>query len=108
MAQELDFSRSVYKKLATKKGRLFDAIVDLARSDSAAVNFTGKAMVMTIYTDQGGSVEVTLTVGTEIVISTARLIFNRILTELNYRTYYYEIHNDTDKIGTAHGPFQVK
>ncbi|KKL60528.1 hypothetical protein LCGC14_2204400, partial [marine sediment metagenome] len=45
----LDFSRSVEQALETKEDRLFDAILDFARDDSGAVDFTGQTIKMEIY-----------------------------------------------------------
>ena len=103
-----DFSRSVYQKLETKENRLFHAILDYARDDSGAVDFTSKTMKMEIYDRDGGTLLDTLTSDTEITISTARLTISKILTALGIRSYYYELFNDTDKIGTSHGPLKVK
>ena len=99
----LDFSRSVEQDLATKEDRLFYAILDFTRDDSAAVDFTSKTMLMNIYDKDGGTLVDTLTSDTEITISTAHLTISKIFTDLAIRAYYYELFNDTDKIGASHG-----
>ena len=104
----LDFSRSVEQDLATKEDRLFDAILDFTRDDEVSVSFTGKTILMLIYKKDGGNLLETLTSGSEITIATARLTFNKTFTDLLIRSYYYEIFNDTDKIGIAHGLFIVR
>ena len=111
MAQILDFSRSCYKPLKTKAARLFDAILDMARDDDAAVTFTGKVMILNVYARTNND-PVLMTLSSEdsaatITILTAQLTFDYICTELDAGEYYYELHNDTDKVGVGHGPFTV-
>ncbi len=103
----LDFSRSVYKPLRTKEKRLFDAILDFTRDDSVAVDFTGDSILMEITARRGQAAAVTLASGTEITISTASLIFDVILSTLNFQIYQYTLYNDTRKEGIAHGPIEV-
>lgn len=103
----IDYSRSVEQKLIIKEGRLFNGILDLTRSDGIAVVFTGKVLKMEIMVGRGAAVTLTLTSGTEFSVSTAKLTFDTIFSTLEYRTYYYRLYNDTDKIGIAHGDFEV-
>lgn len=104
----LDFSRSVEQALETKEDRLFDAILDFARDDSGAVDFTGQTIKMEIYDEDGGTLLETLTSGVEITISTARLSFSKIFTDLAIRSYYYELFDDDTKVGVAHTSLNVK
>lgn len=104
----LDFSRSVEQPLETKEDRLFDAILDFTRDDSGAVDFSGQTILMLIYDEDGGTLLETLTSGVEITIATARLTFSKIFTDLAIRSYYYELFDDDDKVGIAHGPFTTK
>ena len=104
----LDFSRSVEKDLETKEDRLFDAVLDFTRDDEAAVDFTSKTIKLEIYDRDGGTLVDTLTSGAEITIATAKLKFSKIFTALLIKSYYYELFNDTDKIGISHGLFIVK
>ncbi len=105
--ESLDFSRSLYKPLETFEDRLFNAIKDYGRSDGVSVDFSGKTIKTEIYDKHGGTLLDTLTSGTEITISTERLIYSKIFTDLEVRAYYYQTYNDTDKVGISHGPFIV-
>jgi len=111
MVSEADFSRAIWKPLATKKDRLFDAILDFTRSDAGAVDFSGQEMVFDIYQDRDGTLVLSLSSddsAAPITISTARISFNRILTELDLRVYHYELYDNDAKVGTSYGPLTVK
>ncbi len=106
--EALDFSRFSSTPLQTMEGGLFNPALDFARSDGAGVNFTGKLILMLIYTRRGGTLVDTLTSGEEITIAIARLTFSKIFTDLEQRVYYYKLLNDTDKIGIMKSTLTVK
>lgn len=103
----LNFSRSVEQDLQIKEDRKFYAILDYTRSDAVSVDFSGLIIKMEIYNKDGGTLVDTLTSGTEITISTAKLTISKIFTALNIRAYYFEIFDDTNKQGIQHGKFIV-
>ena len=103
----LDFSRSVETDLQIKEDRLLNAVLDFTRSDEAAVDFTSKSLKMEIWDRDGGTLQDTLTSGVEITIGTNRLTWSFTPTDLRIRAYYYELFNDTDKIGIMHGKLIV-
>ena len=87
--------------------RKFNAILEFARDDSGEVDFTDKTIKMEIYDKNGGTLQDTLTSGTEITIATDTLSFNKTFTALDVKAYYFELFNDTDKIGIMHGKLIV-
>lgn len=104
----LDFSRSATDDIEIKEDMLFNTVLDFTRSDSLTVDFTGKTIKMDISKKDGGTVIETLTSGAEITILIAGLYFNKTFTDLVVRSYYYELYNDTDKIGISYGLFIIK
>ncbi len=94
----LNFSRFAADGLLIKEDRLFDAVLTFTRSDGVTVDFTGKTILFKIYTERGGTLVDTLTSGTEITISNNILTFTKIFTDLESKTYFFELYNDTDKI----------
>ncbi|KKM59992.1 hypothetical protein LCGC14_1546340 [marine sediment metagenome] len=102
-----DYSRSIEKDIIIKEDRLFNAIFEFGRDDDAAVDFGDDTILMKIWNKQGGTLRDTLTSGTEFTVSVARLTFNKTFTNLLNRAYYYEIYNDTLKVGIRHGLFIV-
>lgn len=103
----LNFSRSVETDIQIKEDMNFDAIIDIARDDSGAVDFTSKTILLKIWDRDGGTLKETLTSGSEITIATDRLSFDKTFTDLAVRSYYYELYNDTDDVCIMHGKFIV-
>ena len=94
----LNFSRFGPKGLIIREDRLFDAALTFTRSDGVTVDFTSKTILFKIYTERGGTLVDTLSSGTEIAISNNILTFTKIFTDLESKTYFFELYNDTDKI----------
>lgn len=107
MMATLNFSRFSDTDLKIKEDRLFNPIFDFTRSDGTAINFTGKTIKFEIYDRHGGTLQDTLTSGTEITIATAKLTFDKTFTDLTNRGYYYRLFNDTDKISIMTGKLIV-
>ena len=96
--------------LKAKEGRLLDGILDADRSDSVAVDFTGKEIVMEVYNQGRTNLIASFSVsGGEITVAVNQIILDKILEKatLPVKKYYFQVFNDTDKIGIAHGLFQV-
>jgi len=101
------FYRSQENDITIMDDRLFYAILDITRSDSESVDFSSDAISMQIYTKRNGTLIDSLTEGDGLTVSTAKLTFSKIFTELDARAYYYQIYNDTDKVGISHGKLIV-
>ena len=94
----LNFSRFAAEGLIIREDRLFNAVLTFNRSDGEAVSFTDKTILFKIYTERGGTLVDTLSSGTEITISNNILSFDKTFTDLESRTYFFELYNDTDKV----------
>lgn len=106
----LDFSRSDEVEIIAKDQRLLDGILDCARSDEAAVDFSGEEIIMELYNSSGNKLITTWsTSGGEISVIIDQIVLDQILqnTELPKGKYQHLIYNDDDKIGIGHGPFTV-
>ena len=99
----LSYSRSQNNDIQIKEDRKFDAIFVVARSDDGDVDFTSASVKMDIYRGRGKTLVDTLTSGTEITILTNSLTFSKTFTALEVRAYYYELYDNTNKVGISHG-----
>lgn len=107
----LNFSRSQSNDIQIFEDRLFNAILDITRSDDFNVAFTG-TIVMKIYDKRNGKLIQTLTSGSEITVSepdskTSRFTFGVVFTALAQRAYSYLLYDDTNKVGISHGDLIV-
>ena len=107
--ETLAFSRSLEVNIQIKEDRKFNAILEFARDDDGAVDWTDKVILMEIYDKQGGTLQDTLTsVGSaDITIATDTLAFDKTFTDLDVKAYYQKTFNNTDKIGIMHGKLIV-
>ena len=103
----LDFSRSVEQDIQIKEDRKLYAVLTYTRDDDGAVDFTSSTIKMEIYDRDGGTLVDTLTSATEISISTGTLTITKTFTDLQIRSYYFEIFDDTNKQGIQHGKLIV-
>ena len=105
----LSFSRSLETNIQIMEDRKFNAILEFARDDSGEVDFTGDTILMEIWDKNGGTLQDTLTSvdSEDITIATDTLSFDVTFTDLEVKAYYFELFNDTDKIGIMHGKLIV-
>ena len=101
----LNFSRLATDGIKVEVDSVLSGTITVTRSDSAAVDFSGKTILLDIMKKYGETPVVTLTSGTEITISTNALTISKTFTELTRRAYDYELYNSTDNISIAKGKF---
>lgn len=100
----LNYSRFSTDTLVVEVDSLFDAIIDVGRSDSGSVVLTSKTLKLDIMTKFGTTPIVTLASGVDFTITASyKLTFSKTFTELVRRTYDYELYNETDGISIAKG-----
>ena len=105
----IDFSRAEEGNITIDLDMKFDGVIDITRSDEAAVDFSGKTIKMDIYKDRDdANPKITLTSGSEITVATNRLTFDNTFTTLDERSYYYRLYNDTDKVAIRRGLLVVE
>ena len=106
----LNYSRSQENTLQVFEDRKFDAVLDVARSDSANVAYGSSTILMQIYSKRGGTLVQTLTSGTEITVTepnatSSKFTFSVTFTLLTKRRYWYVLFDSVNFIGISHGPF---
>jgi len=103
----LDFSRFDDSDISVEIDSKLDGILTITRSDDVAVDFGSNTIKMDIMKRYGETPVVTLTSATEITVATNVLTFNKTFSELERRSYDYEIYDDTDKRSIMKGKFIV-
>lgn len=102
MATE-DLGRSALKNFIHDYLTTFEASYDVTRSDAAAVDLTGKAIVMDIYDDNFENILWTATsLAGDIVIAVNNLTFDKVI-DLDKGSYPYRCYIDVEEQGINHG-----
>lgn len=106
----IDNRKPAYKDIYVYLGDKFDLGLQVTKDDGSAYDLDGKSLTFTVKKEKAGAEVLTLTTDDDISIGGANnnvVMFDHDITDLEERTYLYDLQIDDDKYTIVYGKLIV-